>query len=303
MTYKNQHMGKKFALWLIVMVVSTTLVFKLTGCDTNPENESITALSFETVRDIKVKQSTFFAGFKTVDEGVTVGYHGATYVTTDGGETWVKGENEANCRYGLDFFSDSGLWTIGNYGGNRVSLNGGLSLYPVTDLPLVDQHANNLIDIVSTQVIWEGSPVNLAYSKDAGYTWHTVTLPPSCDRLSGICFYSETAGIIMSSQACLYMTEDSGSTWKEIGCLPVKESIKKSETPSVAMHFEDETQGYVLFTDTTNLLVGFSTDDGGVNWTAITLPKIERSSPYLNPEGDVLTATDSWGNIKVLILN
>lgn len=108
--------------------------------------------------------------------GATVGYHGTTYTTNDGGKTWNKGVNEANCRYGLDWFDMNYLWTVGNYGGNRVSINGGRSLFVVSDLPLVDEIPNNQVDIVNQQLVCVGTPNQLAVTKDEGFTYQLFYL-------------------------------------------------------------------------------------------------------------------------------
>lgn len=249
--------------------------------------------------EVKVRHSVFYSGFRDINHGVTVGYHGATYVTQDAGRTWTKGENEANCRYGLDWYGDDYLWTVGNYGGNRVSLNGGISLLPVTDLPLIDERPNNIVQIIDLKSIWVGSPLNLAFSEDAGYSWTYANLPQSIVEIEGVFMFSNGSGFLVGDTAAVYFTEDSGASWSEVGKIPVVTGIKNTDVPAVSLHFESNQVGKMVYLDKNQQNYAFETKDGGNSWQQVMMPKVERSAPYISDDGETLTLVDSIGRLKI----
>lgn len=256
-------------------------------------------LAYET----KVSHSAFYAAFRDVENGVTVGYHGQTYVTYDRGESWVKGLCEANCRFGIDYYGSSVIWSVGNYGGNRVSINQGASFFEVTDLPLVEERANNLIDIVTMEQLWVGSPLQLAYSEDAGLTWASVMLPDGFEELAGFSFITPQHGFIVDTGGKIYETLDKGMSWTTLSELPVIEGVKRSEPPAMALRFIDDKMGYLVYLDKDTHNYAYSTLDGGATWSEMSLPATDRSAPYISEDGKTLTLLDALGRLKVCELS
>lgn len=260
---------------------------------------SIAEQQWQLAYESKVSHSAFYAAFRDVENGVTVGYHGQTYVTGDRGGNWVKGICEANCRFGIDYYGSSVIWSVGNYGGNRISINGGTSFFEVTDLPLLEERPNNLVDIVDLEHIWVGSPLQLAYTEDAGLTWNSVILPSEMEELSGLCFIDSQHGWICDFEGRIYETLDAGSSWLQIGQFSVVEGVKRSETPTLSLRFIDDKTGYLVYLDKDTHNYAFRSLDGGVSWNEMVLPASERCAPYLSENGKTLTLLDALGRYKV----
>ncbi len=282
---------KHVCSFLLIMLVIVT-----TGCSSQAEKTTRLWVEKNTV---KVSHSVFFGGFLDPMHGATVGYHGTTYTTSDGGATWTKGSNEANCRYGLDWLDDKYLWTVGNYGGNRVSLNGGLSLFAVSDQPLIDEIPINLVDIVNMQTVWIGASNQLAVTKDAGFTFTSVSLPEEMKALSAISFISSDSGMILDATGKLYETVDGGATWTMKAELPLSYEVLVNEIPAASMRFDAERNGTIALMDKDRELLSYYTDDQCQSFVPILVDKTERGMPYISKDKQTLTLTDYLGQLTV----
>ncbi len=66
------------------------------------------------------------AGFLTEEYGITVGTApGVPFYTTDGGQTWIAGTMQADCRYGLDIIDTRVAWASGGAMNVRHTTDGG----------------------------------------------------------------------------------------------------------------------------------------------------------------------------------
>lgn len=262
-------------------------------------------LIWEEIKTMTVEHSAYYAGFYNENLGVTAGYHGATYVTKDGGEHWNPAINEANCRYGLDFLDETTFWTVGNYGGNRVSTDGGAKLFAVTDLPLIENYPNNLVCILSETDSVVGAPLRLAYTQDGGKSWVDYSLPITDEWLMGMRFITIDEGVVLTERGELYETKTRGEKWSKIATLPVVKGIRYSEAATVAMHYDPDGITTIVYLDQDDHLYGFQLDQEK-KWRQISIEKSDsdasphfESVPYLSPDGTLLTTVDMLGNIKL----
>lgn len=300
--FKMQNEVMNRIIWMLVIIIILFTCGILTAYNLEGkslENERQVSFYWEKVNQIKVSHSVFYGGFFDQIHGVTVGYHGATYTTNDGGLTWIKGDNEANCRYGLDWLDLNYIWTVGNYGGNRVSLNGGRSLFAVSDLPLIKEIPNNLVDIVSQQVVWVGAINQLAVTNDAGFTFSNIQFPEQLNGLAAISFVSENTGCILDFSGNLFQTLDGGMTWASIGKLPIALTIMHDEVPTATMRLDDQLNGKVVFRGSDRKLYAFITDDHCQSFKEVLFNIEERGLPYLSKDSATLTLTDYLGVITL----
>lgn len=265
------------------------------------------------INQVKVPHATFYAGFLDETFGMTVGYHGATYTTTDSGKTWCEGVNKANCRFGLDMLSGKYLWTVGNYGGNRVSKNGGRNLFEVSDLPLIDELPNNLVDILDEQNVFVASPLRLGYTSDGGTSWQDISRPTKCEQIAGMDFISVNKGFVMDFQGNVYYTEDKGAHWVGMAKMPVASTIHFDEPPSVTMVVNQNNVMTVVYSDQDEGIYSYQVNfDDAVKgngkgnepliWHKIQLEDRPRAIGYLSKDGLYLTTVDIVGNIHLFKL-
>lgn len=295
---------KKSSIYVILMLIASTTLL-ITSCSSKIKSTTSDP-SWSLVQEQKTKHSVFYAGFHDAQFGITVGYGGTTYYTQDGGQNWIKSDNKANCRFGLDILNPDYLWSIGNYGGNRVSTNGGVSLFSVSDLPLIEERPNNLISIIDEKDIWLASPLRLAHTQDGGFTWIDIQLPANCEEMAGLCFYSSLGGYILDSLGTLHQTKDGGQSWANLGKIPTVEGIRQTDVASVSMRIDESGNGNLVYLDNNSLLISFQIQlgakDPATTFKPIPLPEIKNSAPYLSRDGKWLTVTSTLGNIKVFEL-
>jgi len=282
---------KKIAGFILIVILL------ITGCSS--QLKATKSKEWVPLQTLEIWHSVYYAGFYNESIGITVGYHGATYYTEDGGKAWTKGDNEANCRYGLDFLDEKNLWTIGNYGGNRVSNDGGATLSAVTDFELIDNKPNQLLSIITKDTVWIASPVNLGVTHDGGLTWEKISFPNGCVTIVGMAFFSELEGYLLSEEGILYKTVDAGVSWSEFSRLVPATGFKKTETPSVAIHQYNKDELVVVFLDKDNYNYSALTSNGGETWSYNKIIDLMRASPYISNDGSYLTTINVKGELKL----
>lgn len=242
------------------------------------------------ISNSSVDTAVFYAGFLNESLGVTVGYSGAISYTEDGGKSWSQSDNVSACRYGLDLYEDSLIISSGNLGVNLVSSNKGKSWNKLTDFPLKNSnYYNKFLSITDKKNIYVGSKVSLAVSADEGKSWEELKLPENCKEIMGMYFMTPEIGYLLGKDGTLVKTKDSGKTWTAQTIDLAGETIANTTMPSVAINFQDEDHGMIVYATPKYQLRGIKTEDGGDTWEAMEMPKGTCLAPYISRDGKYLT--------------
>lgn len=251
----------------------------------------------------------FDISFVDENRGWAVGYYGTVLRTQDGGNTWTPQSFFNNSDlYSVHFINkDTGF--IAGYAGFYRSINGGVTW---NTIPLSGSSSTFMhVEFIDSAVGFvTGNDNQIFRTTDRGNTWlqQTVNTPNSNDLpVSDISFPSPDTGY-----ACLeaynwgYLkTIDGGSTWNEDTIAPIT-----GWTNFAALHFTSVDRGFmagwylsafaetndgglswstpsvgnfdlydVSFNTTDGMAVGLGgialrTQDGGDNWTQITIDSI-----------------------------
>lgn len=241
------------------------------------------------VSESSVTTKVNYAGFLDDKIGVTVGYAGEISYTEDGGKTWSKSSNTSACRYGLDLYNEAFIVSSGNSGVNLLSKDKGRTWYRMGDFPLKSGTAyNKFVSIIDNKNLYVGAIKALAYSSDGAVTFNEVSIPEGCNKIASIFFLTVDTGYVLSAEGNLYKTTDGCKTWTS-QTIEFSDKFLNNTMPSVAMNFQDEDHGMIVYA-TRNLTLGcIKTEDGGATWTTVEMPKTSLSAPYLSRDGQYLT--------------
>ncbi|MBN1201672.1 MAG: hypothetical protein JXJ20_07450 [Anaerolineae bacterium] len=247
--------------------------------------------AWEVVAEYEVEHSVHVAGFYNETEGITAGYGGAMYYTTDGGETWQPGDNNSACRYGLALLEDGTAWTSGNYGHVRRSLDGGATWEAAENVSYTS--VSELISFVDDQTGWVGSAQHIHTTTDGGQTWVDLDIPAELDRLIiALSVVSDTDAYILSLTRALWVTHDGGQTWDTLPITPLDEAgLDILSYP--ALRFFDAENGMLAARLKDDSIAVLRTTDGGATWTQeLALAETpDATRLVLSPDGAWLTYT------------
>ena len=249
-----------------------------------------------------VDTKVFYAGFLNDAIGVTVGYSGETSYTEDGGKTWSKSYNVSACRYGLDLYDETFIVDCGNSGVNLISKDKGKNWSRMGDFPLKNGSYNKFLSAIDTKNIYIGALKSLGRSNDGAVTWNDIALPEGCDKIAGMFFMTTDIGYLLSMEGILYITKDACETWTTQTIDLSGEKISTTAMPSVAINFQDENHGMIVYYAKSFKLSCLKTEDGGITWTSIEMPKTSLAAPYLSRNGQYLTLSSPTRKIGLFKL-
>lgn len=266
--------------------------------DTSEETENENDSPWKLVSDSSVTTKVDYAGFINESVGITVGYAGAISYTEDGGKNWSQSSNVSACRYGLDFYDESFIISSGNSGVNLLSADKGKSWTNLADFPLKRNGVfNKFLSLIDKNNIYIGSSISLGVSSDGGLTWKELEVPEECTKISGMFFLTPEIGYLLNSDGTLYKTNNSCESWTTQIIDLSGEKIADSDMPSVAINFQYEDYGMIIYATKSFHICCLRTEDGGSTWETIEMPEVHCLAPYLSRDGQYLTLSSALKRI------
>ncbi len=256
---------------------------------------------WQVIRQAQYEQSTYQAGFLDDSYGIMVGYNGAVYYTTDGGQNWSQGKNTSYCRFGLDLVNQQTAWNCGNAGHVRMSTDGGKNWQAVENFGGSEPDQCRFLRFLDARTGWAASPQLLGATTDGGATWNTLALPKDIKDVAAIDLRTATEGYLLDTTGKVFVTTDGGQTWTTRSLeLAGNEKLTIARAPTAAIRFSDAQNGMVVF-DLKDSVFSARTTDGGQTWKREPV-EINYKAPtlYLAHDGLTLTAIDGLVNLMVL---
>lgn len=245
------------------------------------------------------------AGFLDEQFGITGGVVGEMHYTTDGGETWSDGENQSDCRYGLEIVDHQLAWTCGGMTHVRVSKDGGKTWQEAAAFGnyRTIKTACHSMSFYNDQVGWLANSELFGFTENGGQSWQTPPLPLEANKIATLDSYEPGAGYLLDQDGALFWSGDNGQHWKLISRLPFGNfTMPKSVYQMAAMRFSDTRHGLVvvfLRSGKTEKMESFSTSNGGTNWTVEGIP-VKPGPPYLSRDSRLLTIISGVNILTVL---
>lgn len=239
------------------------------------------------VHESDIKQKAYVAGFLDADFGITAGFSGATYVTHDGGVTWVEAENKSMCRYGLDIINADQAWTVGNGGNVRFTSDGGVTWSAVTDVP--SSGISPSVSFLDDKHGWVANAKNVWATHDGGQTWHDV-IKLEESAIAGVALVNADTGYVLDAGANVHVTTDGGATWAIVP-IGLPDGMTLSKAAHAALRFDADGHGLIVSNTTTGEPLSMRTDDGGATWKVEVLDFAAgiSSAYYLSKDDTTLT--------------
>ncbi|MDP4094495.1 MAG: YCF48-related protein, partial [Bacillota bacterium] len=259
------------------------------------------------VNELKVTHPTNYAGFLSENNGITVGYGGEIHYSTDGGKTWPQSQNTSMCRFGMDWVTDSLVWSCGNAGNIRVSKDGGKTWSAVTDCP----KPCRFISFIDDKTGWVADGDWIVSTSDGGKTWNPINLPEGARTINAVGALSASEGFILDNGGLLYYTSDSGKTWSKSdldlkGLNLIDGAIMDLPAACAQIRFTDKNNGTVIFCGLTTgkdgLVWVLNTSDAGKTWSNKTLNVGKENSSatvFLSHDKKYITLYNSVNTISV----
>lgn len=258
--------------------------------DSDTEDKSPWKLISESSVETKVE----YAGFFNDTIGIAVGYAGETSYTGDGGKSWTKSDNVSACRYGLDIYDEDFIISSGNSGVNLLSNDKGKTWTKLGDFPLKPGgDYNKFMSIADKNNIYIGSNKSLGISTDQGMTWQELDIPDGCNNIVGMYFMTPDIGYLLNTDGSLFITKDACETWTKQAIDLSGEKIAYSKMPSVAINFQDEDHGMIIYSTMSYKVYCIRTEDGGKTWEIVAMPKVKCFAPYISRDGRYLTLSST----------
>lgn len=234
------------------------------------------------------------AGFLDEEFGITGGVSGEMHYTTDGGANWPEGENQSDCRYGMEIVDRQVAWTCGGMTHVRVSRDGGQTWqeaaafgnYRTIKTPCHSMSFHN------DRVGWLANDELFGYTEDGGQSWQTPPLPSTAHKIATLDSYAPGQGYLLDHKGVLFASQDNGHHWRELGRLPLGDfSMPKSVYQMAAMRFADAQRGVIVLSlkyGEAEKLEALYTSDGGQTWARERIPG-KPGPPYLSRDARLLT--------------
>jgi photosystem II stability/assembly factor-like uncharacterized protein len=252
------------------------------------------------IQTIEYKQNVNYAGFINEQQGITVGYAGATFSTQDAGASWQQAAAAGTnwCRYGLDMIPGGPYWNCGVFQSVRLT-DKGKTWVPMENLGSREPDHTRYLSFIDANQGFIATIHDLKMTDNGGKNWNsTIPLPGEVKTIAAIAAVPSPHAIelfIMDAEGRLWQTEDKGNSWKELAS-PVAGKLMNifdSYAPLVAMRFKNANAGIIAANVKTadgNRPVVYRTNDLGNTWKQeLVAPQEKSGNVFLSPDWQYLT--------------
>ncbi len=254
------------------------------------------------VLQLSVDHPTTMTGFQNDRFGITVGFAGETHYTNDAGKTWPEGNNQSQCRYGLEIVNENVAWSSGNGANIRYTTDGGVNWQWAQDFgSFVPSHCRYL-SFIDARTGWAATNNKLGFTNDQGKNWQVVTLPAELTTIKAIHLRTAQDGYLLDQNGVFFWTHDAGKSWRQValGLNVAEYYLRPSNTPTAALRFSDADHGVIIVRQLQPVgqWIQMITADGGKTWNRQAAPG-NIGTIFLTRDGKYVTITDTMGVIEV----
>jgi photosystem II stability/assembly factor-like uncharacterized protein len=204
--------------------------------------------------------------FSTSQIGYALDVNGGLQQTNNGGVSWATlSPGTTTPARAAVALGTRAVLLVGPVGIHRA-VNGG-RFEPVTGKAVASAQLSDYDLIGSTVFVFGVGTHTLLRSTNLGASWTAMHLPLTNRRgktkesIRSVSFTSATRGLLLDGGGRVWLTANSGSTWKEV--------TSTGTSDGVQLAFSDPTHGYLTLrsfgTDSANAYV-LRTSDGGATW-------------------------------------
>lgn len=272
---------------IMTVMAMLAIVVSGVGCGSNSKDSSVGSMN--KVKKVSINNKAFMAGFENEKFGITVGYAGTMYYTNDGGDNWTQGNNKSYCRFGLEILNDKVAICSGNKGHVRKTTDGGANWTELADYGEMGPNQCRFVSFVDENNGWIAAPHRMGITTDGGKSFSEAKLPDGIGKIACVELLSKDTGYLVDDKNILYKTSDGGQSWENQEIEDDSLEIKIYKSPTVAMKFLDEDNGYLYYTKD-DKVYGLVTSDGGKSWGKISIPEdLKGKTLYLSNDAKYLS--------------
>lgn len=285
----------------IISIIACTLVLGISIIGCGKQKEEVQN-ALKKVKDTSIEKQMNIVGFNDKDFAIGVGYAGAVVYSEDGGDTWIDGNNESKCRFGLDIINEKVAYSCGNGSHVRKTIDGGKNWTEVADFGGSKPDHCKYIRFIDEEIGWIASNNKLGFTKDGAKTWQEIKLPEGISNIIAIDLLSEDEGYVLDDSNNIYLSKDGGTTWENKKVDLDNFDNNLGDAPNCAIKFIDNDKGYIYYINKYYTITGVFTEDGGKTWSKEKLPSIEGGGYlYISRDAKYLTVTQGAGTSFVLL--
>lgn len=289
--------AKKIKLFVIL-----TSLFILCSCSTNTSH---LPGPWQVVGVYDEHQSIMTAGFLDETHVVTGGVIGQMAYSSDGAETWLETDAQADCRYGVEIVSPEIIWTCGGATNVRKSTDGGQTWQMLTAFgdPRTITNPCHSASFLDENIGWLANSNLFGATTDGGLSWNMRALPETANKIATMDTYLPGEGYLLDQSGVLFFTQDDGGHWKEKSGLELGDlKMSFSVYQLAAMRFADADHGLIVVSSSDygkGTVRAFHTSDGGGTWASEVVP-VTAGSVYLSREDNLLTVITGANQLTLL---
>lgn len=293
------------------IILPCLCLFLMTACSNNADaNDNTNANSkgnngWQVAKEVPITHKANKIAFYNLDYGITVGYSGEIHYTTDQGQTWPRAENDSHCQFGAEIVNDKVAYSVGNHKHLVKTVDGGKTWSRITDFGGTNPNQCQMVSFINENIGMIASQIQLAFTKDGGNTWVEQT-PPS--KIMSIYMVNETDAYVVGLDKKLYVTNDTGATWKNIDVTieGFEDETAFSGPQSCTLTISEDGKGKFFYLVRGGILRCFETTDGFATVSKTQelnfSDKMESSNKlYLSRDGKYITLQSTMCD-KALVL-
>lgn len=253
------------------------------------------APTWKLAADAPITHKASVAAFVDEKNGMTAGYAGTMYFTSDGGKTWAPGTNASACRFGLEALPGA-AFSAGNAGEVRASVDGGAHWTALGNFGRQEPGHARFLSFLDAKRGLIASPSDLGLTADGGATWTKLAAPPEAGVIAAVSISEEGGALrlrVLDENGELWLSVDGGKTWGKAASPLRKPVMESMSTPWASLRFHGPEGVLAAFVDDGGPKGRlYRTRDGGKTWNEEDVEGLKVGTPNLSWDGKVLVTFD-----------